>query len=81
MNLGTAFHALGITLHAQGAEESARARLEDAVFIYHEALQELTRERVPLQWAMTQMNLGYFSKGWPAGERADAAGTGRRRLS
>lgn len=58
MNLGTAFHALGITLHAQGAEESARARLEDAVFIYHEALQELTRERVPLQWAMTQMNLG-----------------------
>jgi tetratricopeptide (TPR) repeat protein len=25
---------------------------------YRAALQEMTRERVPLQWAMTQMNLG-----------------------
>ena len=25
---------------------------------YREALKELTRERVPLDWALTQMNLG-----------------------
>ncbi|MGH6864040.1 MAG: hypothetical protein ACRECN_07170 [Methylocella sp.] len=34
------------------------ARLEEAVATYREALQERTRDRVPLQWARTQNNLG-----------------------
>jgi exonuclease VII small subunit len=34
------------------------ARLEEAVSAYREALQEYTRARAPLQWAMTQTNLG-----------------------
>ena len=33
-------------------------RLEEALTAYHEALQEFTRTRVPLQWAGAQMNLG-----------------------
>ncbi len=33
-------------------------RLEEAVSAYRAALQERTRERVPLDWAMTQNNLG-----------------------
>jgi len=37
---------------------SGRARLEEAVAAYREALQELTRARVPLQWAMTTGNQG-----------------------
>jgi tetratricopeptide (TPR) repeat protein len=32
-------------------------RLEEAVAAYREALKEYTRERVPLQWAMTHRNL------------------------
>jgi tetratricopeptide (TPR) repeat protein len=47
---------------ALGERESGKARLEEAVFAYREALQEWTRERVPLQWAMTQMNLGVALK-------------------
>ena len=41
-----------------GERESGTARLEEAVAAYREALQEKTRERVPLDWAMTQNNLG-----------------------
>src|SRR5262249_29262111 len=38
---------------------SARAaRLEEAVLAYREALKEFTRERVPLDWAAAQNNLG-----------------------
>jgi hypothetical protein len=33
-------------------------RLEEAVAGYRDALKERTRERVPLQWAMTHNNLG-----------------------
>ena len=33
-------------------------RLEEAVIAHRDALKEYTRERVPLQWAMTQNNLG-----------------------
>jgi tetratricopeptide (TPR) repeat protein len=50
-NLGNAFVRLG-------ERESGTARLEEAVESYRAALQERTRERVPLQWAMTQNNLG-----------------------
>ena len=34
------------------------ARLEEALSAYREALKEYTRERVPLDWAATQANLG-----------------------
>jgi tetratricopeptide (TPR) repeat protein len=38
--------------------EGGTARLAEAVAAYREALKEGTRERVPLDWAMTQNNLG-----------------------
>src|SRR5713226_3106634 len=43
------------------------ARLEEAVTAYRDALTEYTRERVPLDWAMTQNNLGAVL--WTLGER------------
>ena len=45
-------------LRALGERESGTARLEEAVAAYREALKERTRERVPLDWATTQNNLG-----------------------
>ena len=50
--------ALGNALATLGERESGRERLEQAVTAYTEALKEITRERVPLGWAMTQNNLG-----------------------
>ena len=41
-----------------GERESGTAKLEEAVAAYREALKEWTRERVPLDWAATQNNLG-----------------------
>ncbi len=41
-----------------GERESGTARLEEAIAAYRAALLEQTRERVPLQWARTQNNLG-----------------------
>ena len=41
-----------------GERESGTARLEEAVEAYRAALTEWTRERVPLDWAGTQNNLG-----------------------
>ena len=41
-----------------GERESGTARLEEAVAAYRAALEERTRERVPLDWAGTQNNLG-----------------------
>src|SRR6266851_1281971 len=38
--------------------EAGTGRLEEAVAAYRLALEEWTRERVPLDWARTQMNLG-----------------------
>ena len=38
--------------------QSGTARLEEAVAAYRAALEEYIRERVPLQWATTQVNLG-----------------------
>jgi tetratricopeptide (TPR) repeat protein len=38
--------------------EEGTAHLEEAVSAFRLALQELARERVPLQWAEAQMNLG-----------------------
>jgi hypothetical protein len=41
-----------------GVRESGVARLEQAVSAYRAALVENTRERVPLDWAMTHNNMG-----------------------
>jgi tetratricopeptide (TPR) repeat protein len=49
---------LGNALRVLGERESGTARLEEAVAAYREALEELTRARVPLDWATTQNNLG-----------------------
>ena len=49
---------LGIALQILGERESGTARLEGAVSAYRDALQEFTRERVPLDWASIQLNLG-----------------------
>ena len=49
---------LGNALERLGERESGTARLEEAVSAYRAALEERTRERVPLDWAGTQNNLG-----------------------
>jgi hypothetical protein len=49
---------LGAALQTLGERESGTARLDEAVAAYRAALQEWTRERVPLDWAATQNNLG-----------------------
>jgi hypothetical protein len=49
---------LGIALQALGERETGTERLEEAVGAYRLALEEATRERVPLDWAETQMYLG-----------------------
>ncbi|MEX2264131.1 MAG: tetratricopeptide repeat protein, partial [Bryobacteraceae bacterium] len=41
-----------------GEQSGESARLEEAVAAFREMLREWTRERVPLDWAMTQNNLG-----------------------
>ncbi len=64
---------LGDALTRLGERESGTARLEEAVAAYREALKEWTRERVPLDWAMTQNNLGNALKS--IGERE--SGTAR----
>jgi tetratricopeptide (TPR) repeat protein len=51
-------NSLGHALQALGERESGTERLEEAVNACRDALQEWTRERMPLQWAMTQNNLG-----------------------
>jgi len=56
--LGTALNDLGVSLQELGDREPGAARLEEAVVAHRAALEELTRERVPLYWATTQMNLG-----------------------
>jgi len=55
---GAAQTDLGIALLTLGEWESGTARLEEAVRAHRAALEEWTRERVPLDWAMTQNNLG-----------------------
>ena len=52
-------HNLGSALAALGQRERGTARLEEAVAAFRAALQERSRERVPLNWAATQNNLGY----------------------
>jgi tetratricopeptide (TPR) repeat protein len=66
---------LGIALLELGERHSATARFEDAVAAYRAALEEWTREGVPLQWAMTQNNLGNAL--CALGERESGSGTAR----
>ena len=49
---------LANALRTLGERESGPAHLTEAVAAYRAALEERTRDRVPLQWAMTQNNLG-----------------------
>src|ERR1700730_6397152 len=49
---------LCLALRVNGERESGTARLEEAVAAYRDALQERTRERVPLEWAMSTGNQG-----------------------
>ncbi len=67
----------GIALAALGERESGTARLEEAVAAYRAALEEQTRERAPLDWAMTQNNLGN-ALGRSASGRAGRRGSRRR---
>jgi hypothetical protein len=49
---------LGMALQTLGARESGTAQLTEAVAAYRAALEEFTRERWPLDWAMTLGNEG-----------------------
>ena len=70
---GMAVNDLGNALRMLGERESGTARLEEAVAAFRDALKERTRERVPLDWAMTQNNLGNAL--WRLGQRE--SGTAR----
>ena len=74
---GTAAFLLGDALWTLGERESGTARLEEAVAAYRAALEEWTRERVPLDWATTQNNLG-TALGRSASARAARRGWRRR---
>jgi hypothetical protein len=49
---------LANALMTLGSQTGENAPLEEAVSAYRAALEEWTRERVPLDWATTQNNLG-----------------------
>src|SRR5439155_7664038 len=49
---------LGNALERLGERESGTARLEEALAVDRAALEERTRDRVPLDWAETQYSLG-----------------------
>jgi len=78
MNLGNALWSLG-ERESLGDPETGTARLEEAVTAYRAALEEYTRDRVPLDWAMNQNNLGAALT--RLGERHRAARGGRPCLS
>ena len=74
--------SLGNALSVLGERESGTARLEEAVTVYRETLKEYTRERVPLDWAMTQNNLGNTLISLGEREKGNSAtGRGHHRLS
>lgn len=54
--LASALSALGA--REGGTERNGTERQEEAVIAFRAALEERTRERVPLDWAVTQNNLG-----------------------
>ena len=55
-----------------GSGESGTARLEEAVAAYRAALEEWSRDRVPLDWAMTQNSLGNAPVGRSGGARRES---------
>jgi hypothetical protein len=68
---------VGAALQALGVRESGTARLQEAVAAYREALMEQTRERAPLDWAVsfgsqgvTLMLLAQRVKDAPMAQRA-----------
>ena len=68
---------LGNVLSRLGERESGTERLVEAVAAFRAVLEERTRERVPLDWAMTQNNLGSaLFKARGTGKREEAAGGG-----
>jgi tetratricopeptide (TPR) repeat protein len=60
-------------LYREGDERGDNAALKQSIETWHLVSQQRPRERVPLDWAMTQMNLGNAL--WSLGERE--SGTGR----
>jgi tetratricopeptide (TPR) repeat protein len=52
------WHLLGVALAQIGEQRGDDAALREAVDAYRAALEVYTRERVPLDWAKTQNNLG-----------------------
>ncbi|MGO9422956.1 hypothetical protein [Roseiarcus sp.] len=63
---------VGAALRPLGERESRTARLEEAVAAFRAALEEFTRERVPLQWAATQSNVGNVLAALGRGESGTA---------
>jgi hypothetical protein len=59
---GTARNNLGNALEALGERESGTARLDEAVEAFRAALEERTREQVPLAWARSLGNEGVALK-------------------
>src|SRR5262249_10894159 len=57
LDLTTAQSNLGAALYMLGKREAAQPSWKQLA-AYREALKELTRERAPFFWAMTQENLG-----------------------
>lgn len=55
---GVGLNDLGVALKTRGEQDNGTDRLEQAVATHKAALLERTRDRVPLDWALTQMNLG-----------------------
>ncbi|MEN3793142.1 tetratricopeptide repeat protein [Fulvimarina sp. MAC3] len=55
---GAALNNLAISLLTLGGRENGTERLDKAVTACRAALEEQTRDRVPLDWAKTQNNLG-----------------------
>ena len=70
---GVAYANLGTALRTLGERESGTARLEEGVAAFRAALEERSRDRVPLDWATTQNNLGNAL--WRLGQRE--SGTAR----
>jgi tetratricopeptide (TPR) repeat protein len=63
---------LGDALQTLGDQRGDAAAIQKAVDAYREALKEYTRERVPLDWAMTQNNLGNALTAWGVRESGTA---------
>jgi tetratricopeptide (TPR) repeat protein len=55
---GALLHSYALVRAAIGEQAGSNDDLQQAVVAYGEALKERTRERVPLDWATTQNNLG-----------------------